>query len=131
MNYPAFTNQSLTMMYAAIRAALAADVAFKNDGGDPPFRVLDTPEWKKHAAELEAEMRTRGMFFEVIEWSEGQGKLPMRAPENRSTACAYCEPMCATTETQLADRLKRKRQLPDVPIIACSKCGSTDWATHE
>jgi len=45
--------------------------------------------------------------------------------------CAFCEPMCATTERQLADRLKRMRQIPDVPVLPCSKCGSTDWATTD
>jgi hypothetical protein len=32
--------------------------------------------WKKHAADLEAEMIKRGMFFEVIDWSEDQTTLP-------------------------------------------------------
>jgi hypothetical protein len=36
----------------------------------------ETPDWKKHAADLETEMLKRGMFFEVIDWFEGQGKLP-------------------------------------------------------
>jgi hypothetical protein len=130
MNYPAFTNRSLTMMYEAIRGALAVDVAFQQDGGDPPFRLRETAEWQKHAAELEAEMRRRGMFFEVIEWSKGQGKLPLTAPENGDPkTCAFCEPMCATRETQLASRLNRMRQMPDVPVVPCGRCGSTDWAT--
>jgi hypothetical protein len=34
MNYQAFTNDSLTMMYEAIRGALAADDATKAQGGD-------------------------------------------------------------------------------------------------
>jgi hypothetical protein len=41
------------------------------------FRVRETPEWKKHAADLEAEMLKRGMMFEVIDWSEDQGRLPL------------------------------------------------------
>jgi hypothetical protein len=32
MNYQAFTNDSLTMMYEAIRGALAADDALKRQG---------------------------------------------------------------------------------------------------
>jgi hypothetical protein len=40
------------------------------------FRVRETPEWKKHAADLEAEMLKRGMMFEVIDWSEDQATLP-------------------------------------------------------
>ncbi len=77
MDYQAFTNDSLTMMYAAVRGALAADDALEKQGEDDPrFRVRETPEWKKHAADLEAEMLRRGMLFEVIEWHEGQEKLP-------------------------------------------------------
>jgi hypothetical protein len=132
MDYQAFTNGSLTMMYEGIRGALAADDALEKDDRDPPFRVRETAEWKKHAAELEVEMRRRGMFFGVIDWSKDQGKLPLRAPEKRGTkTCSFCEPMCATTEKQLADRLSRMRQIPDIPILQCSKCGSTDWATTD
>jgi hypothetical protein len=40
------------------------------------FRVRETPEWKRHAGELESEMLKRGMFFEVIDWSEDQATLP-------------------------------------------------------
>jgi len=36
----------------------------------PSFRVRETPDWKKHAADLEAEMLRRGMIFEAIGWSE-------------------------------------------------------------
>jgi hypothetical protein len=39
-------------------------------------RPIQTSDWKKHAADLETEMLKRGMFFEVIDWFEGQGKLP-------------------------------------------------------
>jgi hypothetical protein len=35
-------------------------------------RVRETPDWKKHAADLESEMLKRGMRFEVIDWSEDQ-----------------------------------------------------------
>jgi hypothetical protein len=76
MNYQAFTNESLTMMYEATRGALAADDAVECEGGEPKFKVRDTPEWKKHAADLEAEMLRRGMLFDVIDWFEGQGSLP-------------------------------------------------------
>ena len=70
MNYQAFTNDSLTMMYEAIRSALAADDALKRQGLAIRFRVRETPDWKKHAADLESEMLKRGMRFEVIDWSE-------------------------------------------------------------
>jgi hypothetical protein len=51
---------------------LAADDALKRQGLAIPFRVRETPDWKKHAADLESEMLKRGMRFEVIDWSEDQ-----------------------------------------------------------
>jgi hypothetical protein len=77
MNYQAFTNDSLTTMYEGIRGALAADDALKRQDLETRFRVRETPDWKKHAADLESEMLKRGMFFEVIDWSEDQGNLPL------------------------------------------------------
>jgi hypothetical protein len=50
MNYQAFTNDSLTMMYEAIRGALASDDALTGLGEESRFRVRETPDWKKHAA---------------------------------------------------------------------------------
>jgi hypothetical protein len=76
MNYQAFTNGSLTMMYEAVRGALAADDELSGLGEETRFRVRETPDWKKHAADLEAEMLRRGMSFEVIDWSEDQATLP-------------------------------------------------------
>jgi hypothetical protein len=75
MNYQAFTNDSLTLMYEAIRGALAADDALKRQESETKFRVRETPDWRNHAADLEAEMLKRGMMFEVIDWSEDQGTL--------------------------------------------------------
>jgi hypothetical protein len=72
----AYTNESLTMMYEAVRGALAVDDATERQGGEPKFKVRETPGWKKHAAGLEAEMLKRGMMFEVIDWHEGQEPLP-------------------------------------------------------
>jgi hypothetical protein len=83
MNYEAFTNDSLTMMYEGIRGALAADDALKGQGEEPRFRVRETPDWKLHASELEAEMLRRGMFFEVIDWSEDQGNPPLEEGSQR------------------------------------------------
>ena len=77
MNYQAFTNDSLTMMYEGIRGALAADDALKRQGMGARFRVRETPEWKKHAGELESEMLKRGMFFDVIDWADDQAVLPL------------------------------------------------------
>jgi hypothetical protein len=62
MNYQAFTNDSLTMMYEGIRGALAAVDALKSQGDQPRFRVRDTAEWKQHASELESEMLKRGVL---------------------------------------------------------------------
>jgi hypothetical protein len=72
MNYKAFTSGSLTMMYEGIRGALAADDALEREHRERPFRVRETHEWKLHAADLEAEMRERGMTFDLIDWSEHQ-----------------------------------------------------------
>jgi hypothetical protein len=71
MNYDAFTNDSLTMMYEAIRGALASDDALEGLGEQPRFRIRETPEWTKHAGQLESEMLRRGMLFEAIDWHEG------------------------------------------------------------
>jgi hypothetical protein len=76
MNYQAFTNESLTMMYEGIRGALAADDALKAQDLETRFRVRETPGWREHAAALESEMLRRGMSFEVIDWSEDQVTLP-------------------------------------------------------
>ena len=76
MNYQALTNDSLTVMYEAVRGALAADDALTRQGMETRFRVRETPDWKKHAADLEQEMLKRGMIFEVIDWSEDQAPLP-------------------------------------------------------
>jgi len=76
MNYQAFTNDSLTLMYEAVQGAMAADDALKRQESEIKFRVRETPDWRHHAADLEAEMIKRGMMFEVIDWSEDQGTLP-------------------------------------------------------
>ena len=77
MDYRAFTNDSVTMMYESIRAALASDDAQKAAGQKPRFAVRKTPDWLEHAGNLEAEMLRRGMMFEIIDWSEDQGSLPL------------------------------------------------------
>jgi hypothetical protein len=76
MNYQAFTNDSLTMMYEGIRGALESDDELVALGEQPRFRVRETSDWKQHAADLEAEMIGRGMIFDVIDWDDGQSKLP-------------------------------------------------------
>jgi len=77
MDYQAFTNESLTMMYESIRGALVADNALTAQGGETRFRVRETPEWRKHAAHLEREMIRRGMLFVVIDWTNGQAELSL------------------------------------------------------
>jgi hypothetical protein len=75
MNYQAFTDDSLTMMYEAVRGALAADDTLTSQSLPARFAVRQTPDWKMHAADLEQEMLRRGMLFEVIDWDGGQTKL--------------------------------------------------------
>ena len=65
MGYQAFTNDSLTMMYEGVRGALPADEALKAGGEQPRFRVWETADWKKHAADLEREMFGRGMLLKL------------------------------------------------------------------
>jgi len=56
---------------------LKADDSLTSGGDEPRFRIRDTGEWRKLAADLETEMIKRGMMFEVIEWDAGQIKLPL------------------------------------------------------
>jgi hypothetical protein len=77
MNYQAFTNDSLTMMYEGVRGALESDDELVSLGEQPRFRVRETPDWKQHAADLEAEMLKRGMTFDLIDWSD-QAEQPMK-----------------------------------------------------
>jgi len=76
MNYQAFTDDSLIMMYEGIRAALGSDDELVGLGEQPRFRVRETPDWGQHAADLEHEMLRRGMIFEGIDWGDGQIKGP-------------------------------------------------------
>ena len=69
MNYGVFTNDSEVVRGARRHA--------KERGEEIRFRVRETAEWKKHAADLEMEMIKRGMIFEVINWSQGQAELPL------------------------------------------------------
>jgi len=73
MNYQAFSNDSLKMMYLGARGALAADDELESLGEEPRFRVRATPDWKEHAGNLEAEMLRRGMVFDLIDWSGDLG----------------------------------------------------------
>jgi hypothetical protein len=75
MNYGAFSNDSLTMMYEGVRGALISDDVLRQQGAETRFRVRETPEWSKHAGDLESEMLRRGMLFEVIHWSQDHAKF--------------------------------------------------------
>jgi len=77
MDYRKFTQDSLLMMYESIRGALASDDAQRLAMENPRFRVRETEEWKQHAAGLEIEMLRRGLSFDLIDWSEDQGRLPL------------------------------------------------------
>ena len=77
MEYGAFTDASLKMMYEAVRGALEADDEFEANGEDPKFRVRSTAEWKLHASNLETEMLRRGLRIDIIDWTNGQGELPL------------------------------------------------------
>jgi hypothetical protein len=70
MNCAAFSDDSILMMYEAVRGALAADDAAKELGVEPRFKVRETAEWRKHADDLEAAMIKRGMYFAAIDWHE-------------------------------------------------------------
>jgi hypothetical protein len=76
MHYAAFTNDSLTMMYEAVRGALAADDVAEEQGSEPRFKVRDTGAWMTHVADLETEMIKRGMSFELIAWDRAIDGLP-------------------------------------------------------
>jgi hypothetical protein len=76
MNYQAFTNDSLTMMYEGVRGALESDDELVSLGEQPRFRVRETPDWRQHAADLEAEMLKRAMAFDLIDWSD-QAEQPI------------------------------------------------------
>lgn len=76
MNYQALTSDSLTVMYLCARGALAADDELIRLGREPRFGVRETPSWKTHVADIEAEMHRRGMPLEVIDWSEDPAELP-------------------------------------------------------
>ena len=54
-------------MHFCARGAMAADDEMTLLGAEPRFRVRQTPAWSKHVADLEAEMLSRGMAFQMIE----------------------------------------------------------------
>jgi hypothetical protein len=89
MNYPAFTNDSLTMLYEASAGPSLRMTHFKRQGMEIRFRVRETPEWKLHAAELDTEMLQRGMYLNVIDWSEDQATLPFEGWSRRMAVVCH------------------------------------------
>jgi len=79
MNYQPFTNDTLLLMHHAARGALAVDDELIKLGQERRFRVRETPDWIKHAAELETEMLRRGMSFDPIKWSEDEASASQLA----------------------------------------------------
>ncbi|MDP3690690.1 hypothetical protein [Bradyrhizobium sp.] len=62
MDYQAFNNASLIVMYESVRGALASDDALAGLGEERRFRVRETPDWKKHAADLDRDAQARDVF---------------------------------------------------------------------
>jgi hypothetical protein len=65
MNIPDLSNQSLQDLHTLIREALVSDDAAKDA---KPYGVREYPDWKKQADEFEAEMTSRKISFNKIEW---------------------------------------------------------------
>jgi hypothetical protein len=74
MNYAAFTNDSLTMMYEAVRVRWRPTTPSSVRARKPGSAFARQPSG--HAGELESEMLKRGMLFDVVDWSEDQTSLP-------------------------------------------------------
>lgn len=74
MDNRAFTIDSLTALYKIVSGALRPRMLRKLPV-KLRVRVRETTDWKQHAGNLESEMLNRGMF-EIINWSEDQGRLP-------------------------------------------------------
>ena len=110
MNYQAFTNDSLTMMYQGVRGALAADDALSELGKESRFRVRETPEWS--CMPLISKRRCTG-----AEWfsrsSTGQ-RFSLRCPSrDNGLATQRClvgaagfEPTTCSTQNCRATRLR-------------------------
>ncbi len=110
MDYQAFTNDSLSLMHCGAKGALAVDDELGKLGQEKRFRIRETSEWMKHAADLEAEMLRRGMAFEGIDWSEPQaaategelGQADHASPPSQPT------PSDETTALSTNARLRKK-----------------------
>jgi hypothetical protein len=112
MNYRAFTNDSLAMMYAGIRGSLAVDDALVGQGEETRFRVRETADWKRHAADLETEMIRREMAFEVIDWS----RRPTRVGDDMTPSRVIPRGNEVLPKSQRTDAMSMQRRIP------CSLC---------
>jgi hypothetical protein len=65
MNIPGLMDQSLRDLHALIAECLAAD---DNAPGERPFGVREYRDWRRQADAFEAELRTRNLAFNPIQW---------------------------------------------------------------
>ena len=122
MNYQAFTNASLTMMYEGIRGALAADDALKEQGQETQFRIRETPDWKQHAGNLESEMLKRGTSAPTtarLSMPRPRRRLqPAPSPNARRTDGTWLWPWSITTDSSSTSNAwtTRKRRASTSPL---------------
>ena len=123
MNYQAFTNDSLVMMHHAAQGALAVDDELNKLGQQARFRVRETLDWVKHAADLEAEMFRRGMIFDGIVWAKQQHSVSdaMAAPQNE-VACSPPSPPCLPAKAAPSTALDRTMNSSDRDLRSPLSC---------
>jgi hypothetical protein len=97
MNYKVFTNESLVMMHHGACGALAVDDELHRLSLAPRFQIRETPDWKKHAENLETEMARRGMIFDKIDWCETQ-RVACASDADQSPALSQREACSSPTD---------------------------------
>ena len=75
MNIQKVTDESLHMLYEAVRSAIKADVAAVAAGKEPPCATLETADWREHAKSLEDEMSSRGVEFDAVAFPDGKNSV--------------------------------------------------------
>jgi hypothetical protein len=78
MNYQAFTNDSLTMMYAGIRGALDADDALKELGEETRFRVRRPPIGESTRPISKPKCSSGECFSRSSIGTRGRARCPLR-----------------------------------------------------
>jgi hypothetical protein len=68
------------MMYEAVGGALASDDRLEAQNETPRCKIRETPDWRRHAADLEMKMIRRGVSVDAIDWSDGQAELAWERP---------------------------------------------------